>query len=715
MLPCRDLDCSDDADTVRLLYPPDRLTADISDLIARIDVGRDALCFWQDGGTPYVGADAGYCYAIRGTGEEAGGRWLDFDIRQVWRAQSDQAGYPLERREVHQATLEGEHAAGARTLRFRESDVVVGRTDQMGRWVRCGGEQRAYLIATVRDDPQGDALVLADDRGLEQGQPAGTRCHVDWGWAAGDAAFVMAPVHVTSATNRRDEGYLSLQGQASIGALVVDGLGGDGDRGALQLRGADLTRFEHVWVTDPLVTDTAAVWLEDLPCDRGVFHLTVTGGPPSAADDKNYALAWFGGATCSYSLTDLYTRFVGDDNFVLESTGASPVGEIRWNRVQAGPASRPGDSGQFLDFGFPNPTNVIGSDGICTACTSQDGWGPLISPSSGIGEQSHIVWVGAFNGGLHGNGTESDRPNFHYTHVAVIGSAPDPENERGGGAIAGLNTEDFYVRDIEDPRADSNQLCTANQWGTFTHRLDRGIFARVALGGAPCELGGDVALSNLYFLDVTRTGFAGAIVETTGTLANARLSKLTLAASAVPPVPQGGVRIAAGTAPGVLLDGLLLAGFRGWSYPAMLVGSAMAAQAITWGAPSCFWENGVDEAPETLAAYGVPPVQGVDPRFVDPASSRFDLAPDSPMPALGCGARGAGIQRRDWAHRKLKLQPMYLGPRQRACGLFGVELFGIVLAREARRLVRRHPPGSRPRARCGSGSAGASGRRRSST
>lgn len=691
VVPCRDLDCSDDPEIVRLVYEPEVQSSAIAGLLARIDATRDALCFWQDDrSNAAVGADAGYCYAITGVGEAARSQWIDFDIRQVWRAKSDQAGYPLERREVHEATLLGDHAGGARTLRFRETDVVVGRTDQMGRWVRCGGEQRAYLVATVRDDPGGDALVLADDRGLEHGFPDATRCHVDWGWAAGDKAFVMAPVHVTSATNRSDEGFVLLQGAASLGGVVIDGLGGDGLRGALQLRGADMTRFEHVWVTDPLVTDTEAVLVDDVPCGRGVFHLSVTGGPPDAADDKNYGLAWFGGSACNYSLTHLYTRFVGDDSFVLESTGAAPVGAIHWRHVQAGPASRPGDSGQFLDFGFPNPTDVVGSGGICTACTSQDGFGPLVSPSSGTGEMSGIVWVGAFNGGLHGDGTESDRPDYRYRRLAVVGSAPDPSIERGIGAIAGLNTEDFYVRDVEDPRPDPNRLCTANPYGTFARRLARGIFANVALGGVPCEVGGgDAELSDLYFLDVTRSDAGGAIVETRSAAPGARLARLTMAFANPPAGVWSGVRVTTEAAPSTVLDGLLLTGVRGPGARAMSLGSAANAQAVAWGAPSCFWDNDVDEEPAVLDAYGVAPIRGVAPGWVDASASRYDLAPDSPLRAAGCGAGTAGIRDADWAHRKLKLRPLYMGPPPAACGLAGPELLALVLACRIRRLSLR--------------------------
>src|SRR4029077_19653820 len=109
--------------------------------------------------------------------------------------QSDQAGYPLVRRNVIETTLKGAHMRWSRTFHFVETSAIGSRVDQMGRWLRCGESQRAYLIASVTDDAAGDSVLLADAAGIFDDLPDGTRCHIDWGWAAGDVAFVMAPVH----------------------------------------------------------------------------------------------------------------------------------------------------------------------------------------------------------------------------------------------------------------------------------------------------------------------------------------------------------------------------------------------------------------------------------------------------------------------------------------------------------------------------------------
>ncbi|HTO25897.1 MAG TPA: hypothetical protein VMJ49_08330, partial [Gaiellaceae bacterium] len=398
VVPCRDGDCTGDAELMRIAYPD--ATPDLLAYLARLDVARDVLCFWQDDEQGYVGADAGYCYKIAAVGPDPEDAYLDFDIRQVWRAQSDQAGYPLARRLVQQGTLRGAHAIGAREIHLVETNVVTSRTDQMGRWVHCG-TRHPFLIATVRDDPDGDVLVLADGRGIDEDYADGERCYIDWGWTAGDRAFVMAPVHVTSSLNEGDTVFVRLGGAASLRAVVFDGLGGDGDhgRGAVQIIGGPLERFEHVWVADPLVNDREPVYLDDLPCDASVYHLTVTGGPAEPAFDKNYGLAWFGGPTCTYHLTHFYPRFQADDSFVLESRGLDPVAGMVIRYMHSGPSSAPGDSGQLLDLGEPNPSTIDAADLLCTACTTQDGLGQLVNTAMGGGTIARLLWVGAFNGG----------------------------------------------------------------------------------------------------------------------------------------------------------------------------------------------------------------------------------------------------------------------------------------------------------------------------
>jgi hypothetical protein len=118
----------------------------------------------------------------------------------------------------------------------------------------------------------------------------------------------------------------------------------------------------------------------------------------------------------------------------------------------------------------------------------------------------------------------------------------------------------------------------------------------------------------------------------------------------------------------------------------MQVGSVENAQAIAWAAPTCFWDNDVDDAGAVLAAYGTPPIRDQDPLFVDPSALRFDLQPASFARAAGCGARRAGITRTNWAHRKTKLVPMVLEPPPAVCGLSGLEalpLLAWLLARRA--------------------------------
>ncbi len=678
--PCRDGDCADDAEVVRIVWNASTsapVLSQIDALLAQIQADRDVLCFWQDVVTGQIGADAGYCYKIVSVGRSGEDRTLDFDVRQTWSTQSDQAGYPLRRRVEEPVTLADDAPIGTRRLRFQQTDVVVGRTEPVGRWLRCNGGQRAYLIASGTDAAGGDTLLLADGRGVAVSYAAGSTCFLDWGWGIGDLAFVMAPVHVSSATSQPGDAYLRLLGDTTLRAIVADGLGGDTDGGrtAIEIRGGPLRAFEHVWVTDPLVKDRAAVLLDDLPCGATVDHLTVTGGPPDPVDDRNYGLAWYGGASCAYSVRHLYTRFMGDDNFVLESSGADPVAAISLQYVEAGPASLPGDSGQLFDFGEPNPTVVSAADVLCTGCTSDDGFGSLLLVPAGPGEMRDFVWVGTHNGGVLPDSPTANNPNFSLQRFAVIGSNVDPANPVGSGPLVGINADSFYVRDVYDPRIGSNQLCTANPYGAQTRSVTHGVFYDVDLGGTPCEVS-QAQMSDVYFIDVTRSANPGPILLVEPWASNAVLANLTMAFQGTPKGVTSGVSAPfSAAAPQLTLSGLLLTGFRGPDVErAMSLGSPLNPPAMHWGAPACFYDNAQDDAPWTLAAYPVAPVRGVDPRFINPASGRYDLAGGSVVAAAGCGARDAGVGKANWAHKKAKLEPINSGPRfSTSCGI-GAEL-----------------------------------------
>lgn len=664
VVPCRDGDCEDDAAIVRLDWSDAEpaVAARVDDLLGRVEAGRDSLCFWQRS-LATVGSDSGYCYAVTAAAATSGERWLDFDVRQTWSAQIDQAGYALSRRVVLTGTLAENAPAGARTLSFEESSLIDGRAGPMGRFVRCAGDQRAYLIASATDDAAGDALQLADARGVERAYAAGSVCHVDWGWAQGDLAFVMAPVHVTAQLPAVDSTQLALEGAASLRAVVVDGLGGRPGDSAVEIFQGPLHALEHVWVTDPLVTNAPAVFLDDLPCDSKVRHLTVTGGPSEAEHDKNYGLAWFGGSTCGYSVEHLYTRYGGDDNFVLESKGQDPVASIDIRYMHAGPSSQPGDSGQLFDFGVPNPTEVHVRDALCTACTSDDGRGSLVAPSAGVGLIEDLLWVGVRNGGLIGSSIEANNWNFHFKRFGVVGSAIDPANALGAGTLPGLVADRFYVRDVHDPRPGSSRLCTTSRSSSRTRSLAHGVFSNVRLGALPCDIG-DASLSDLYFIDVERVAAPpGPLVQVANLAAPTVLSRLTMAFTKPTPPVSVGIRVPfLASAQQLTLDGLLLTGVKGpQSARAMSLSTVQNAQAATFGAPTCFHGNVQDEAPAVLAGYGVAPVQGIDPQFVDPAALRFDLAASSPLRAVGCGADEAGMRGADWAHRKAKLVPIYMG------------------------------------------------------
>jgi hypothetical protein len=700
VLPCRDGDCAGDAHVVRLDWSgaTGTLAAGVDSLLARTEPGRDALCFWQTSEAGVVGADAGYCYAIGAVGRSSGERFLEFDVRQVWATESDQAGAPLTSRVVTQATFAEAAPAGTRRLRFADGSLVDGTNAPIGRYLRCGDGTHPHLIASGEDLPDGDRLLLADPRGLAAPVAAGEVCHLDWGWTEWDAAFVMAPVHVTAATPTTGLTQLRLDGTTSLRAVAIDGIGGNGTYGpgsGVRIRYGPLEALEHVWVVDPLVMDTAAVLIDDVACGASIRHLVVTGGPPEAEHDQNYGLAWFGGPTCAYRVEHLYTRWMGDDNFVLESTGADPVGAIELRWVHAGPSSVPGDSGQLFDFGAPNPTTVSVRDAFCTGCTSPDGYGSLVAPASGPGLVEDLLWVGVRNGGLQFGDAASDNPSFAFRRFGIVGSAVDAANERGSGPLAGVVGEDFYVRDVSDPRPTSPQLCTGSPYGARTRHLARGVFLDVELGAIPCEPA-IASLQDLYFVDVRHGGSGYAVVSVPRWSTQATLSRVTMAFRET----SGALDFAFASAwpepaPAITIDGLLISGFRGPSaIQAMVFGSAANAAAATWGAPSCFHDVVRVDSTASLAAYGTVPIVGVDPDFVDADGDRFDLSASSALADVGCGAREGGVSVANWAHRKAKIAPTYIGESVPSCGLgfeAGIALVAIerLLSRGSRAASRR--------------------------
>ena len=615
-----------------------------------------------------MGPDSGYCHRL--TAASAGTPlWLEFDVRQIWSAQSDRAGYPLDRRLVQQVTLAGSHLAGARWLRLRETGAVVGGADQIGRFVRCSGSQRAYVIASVVDDPAGDALLLADARGLPHAEPDGARCHVDGGWSRGDLAFVMAPVHVTTNARAAGQGFLHLQGDVTLRGVVLDGLGGGGTRGGLWIDGGRLLEATHIWMMDPLTSNGLTVTLEDVQCGATVDHLTVTGGPEAAEDDKNYGLGFFGGPSCTYYVNHLYTRYTGDDVLVTESTGASPTGALALRWIQGGPASSPGDSGQFLDFGTGNVTNVSAADALCTACTSEDGFGSLVIPSGGgRGLIERVLWLGATGQGFSANAASVSNPEFRYRDVGVIGSAVDP-GQVPIGQLVGLDTERFYVRDVVDPRSQSLQLCLANP-PAAARRLVQGLFADVSLGGESCVLTGDAELREIALVDVARAGARGPLIHVDAAAQGVVLQQLTTAFRR----PAEGIAHAVAlpytiVAGAVAIDRLLVTGLGGESDSAMALRTPEVAAAVSWGGSSCFSDVSMIDAPEVLAAYGAPPLLLPDAGFEDVVSLRVAPAPGSAAADAGCGALVAGVTTVDWAHRKLRLLPTSISgaPQPVAC------------------------------------------------
>lgn len=670
VMPCRDWLCDDDANVVRLLWNQSDTSAEewarLGSLLASLDAERDVLCFWQT--SEYdVGADSGYCYRMIGV-STASPRWLDFDVRQVWNAQSDQAGFPLERRLVREVHLAEDHPAGARWLRMRETTAVSTRSDGIGRWIRCDRSQRAYVIASVSDDLAGDAILLADRRGLKQAAGAGATCHIDWGWSRGDVAFVMAPVHVTTTSRAGGEGFLNLWGDVMLESAVIDGLGGSGYRGGVWLYGARLLGARHVWVMDPLTANGQTITLEDVQCGAEVNHLLITGGPEAPEDDKDYGLAVMGGPACTYYVNHLYTRHRGDDNLLTNSSGVAPTGTVVWHWVQGGPASVPGDSGQFMDFGTGNVTNVYGSDGLCTACTSQDGLGSLMIPSgSGQGLMERLLWLGATGQGFSAAAVSVSNPQFRYRDVGVIGSAVDPAYV-GRGQLVGLDTERFYVRDVSDPRAGSLQICVNSPIAAATRRLVQGVYVDVSLGGTPCSMTGDTELREIALVDTTRLGSRGALIQIDAAATGDVLEKVTAAYRRSPEGIQYALALPNSLPPGgVTIDRLLITGLGDEVDAAMNLRTPELAAAVTWGGPSCFADVATIDAPDVLAAYGAPPLLLEDSGFGDVGHLQVVPAAGSTAANADCGASSAGVTALDWAHRKMKLVPTFVSRPPAAC------------------------------------------------
>jgi len=314
-----------------------------------------------------------------------------------------------------------------------------------------------------------------------------------------------------------------------------------------------------------------------------------------------------------------------------------------------------------------------------------------VNPSLGGGTIARLLWVGALNGGALG---WSEGAATHLVDFGLIGAAVDATDFRGHHPLAGIDTDRFYVRDVSDPRSTSSQLCGTPEQPV--EHLRRGIFWNVQTGSVPCVVDGAAQLSDVAFVDVAKARDPGPLLEVLGTADGAGLARLTMAFRAPLLGLTHGIEIRDGARAAV--DGPLLTGFTAPPATTAMHVGAEEAGLLTWGAPTCFFDDAADDDETVIAAYGTTPLRGIDPLFESPSEGRYDFLATSPALAAGCGARVAGVRIDNWAHRKAKLRPLFLTLRPTPCGISAELVF--VLAP----LLRAFSRGSRAASRRARGS-----------
>jgi hypothetical protein len=284
---------------------------------------------------------------------------------------------------------------------------------------------------------------------------------------------------------------------------------------------------------------------------------------------------------------------------------------------------------------------------VCDDCTSDDPAFVGLEFTSGTARDV-LVWGTA---GMVGGGSL-----FAMENVGAIGGTRAPTS--GGGLVPRV-VDGFSFRDLVFTYPFAN-LTSSSILDARNGVISNALVAGTVAGNLPT----DGTLENIAFVDIatTATCTGSCYLMHRPTLLSSVLRRVAFVHS--PGMDAGfdyALRSNATSAPGLVLDGVLVDGWQGpladhaWNLPAIVMTSA------TFGGGPCFHDNVSDGTSAVLDNLPPTAVRGVPPGFVDPASGRFDTLPGSAADVAGCGvaseAEAPGVRGHPWAWRISGLPP----------------------------------------------------------
>jgi hypothetical protein len=621
----------------------------------------DVLCFTDpDPATPAAPVDDGFCYEITfARGDFGGAGVLVFDVRQTNPNRPRNTSYPFSLREVREGGLLAGATKGSRIAVTSPGVLGGGRaSERVGMWLRFASPSGAprpesYKIARTWDAPAAgvapvdcpggpgscDVLEIYDPRGFQSAPREGDALWVDYGHAPGEAFFVMAPLLLTEADGLQEpskDASFVLQGETSVGAVLVE------DTASFRLFGADVNRFEDVWLRDVVSGGGNGVALSIFDVEGALLRrvsLTGGNGGPSGVDRMHSV--GLGPFAASLTFRNLAIRHHGDDGLTHSSSAQLDVERYRLEWATPGAVS-------CNLIGQNNPAGVLSGAGRDLLCLDCNRGGPVVrtQPALDFDIQGLARW-----GSAEGFDSENG-PGLLVEELLQVG---------GGGSLPS-RVDGFVVALENGAAALSGPRHREIRSGIVR---DTKVTGRAVLG--PMDAG---SVDNVALFDVdTIRSCAGecAVLRLSGAPSlGMRVSDVSVAVS-----PDRATRFDAGaeavaTGGSFRVDGLLVSGMSRSTGAGRGVSGAAAGMALVFGATAFgpfLYDNRVDaQSPGSL-----PPsaVLGVDPGFVNPAARRFDTAPGSAADLAGSGIRrgpeapGGGSYR--WMHAITRTQPEVMG------------------------------------------------------
>lgn len=377
---------------------------------------------------------------------------------------------------------------------YMVSRILDNQTSYAGRDLTgCAGGS-ADVVQVVGTPDNGTAIasaLVADVSG------SGT-FWIDYGFRAGDSAYVMVPVIFTQTTNDECiDAPLLLQGTANLSAVLVDDMGRFSVKGPSATLGtcSDIYSRDNQENVGAFEVGNAAIG-RGVVCDR--LHQTGgtdrTGCADAADGDTNHGIGMMGAdaegpqAGGTIALSNVSCRYAGDDCTSLQDPGISDV-EYSITRVRVDLEQVKTSGGVYDDNpGAATLGNTVTIHGVlCAHCMDFDTDATCAGgsqagdtndvfniPNTALAtDSSHsldgVVIIGSRNERLFGtNGSEATIRNLIVVN---------------GHAIGG-NLSNFVYRDYDD--ANESTMCHTSIWENYdrdgspvygsAYSLTRGFF-----------------------------------------------------------------------------------------------------------------------------------------------------------------------------------------------------------------------------------------------